>query len=378
MNTPITPNAGIQLSDQQRVAWLQLIRSENVGPATFRDLINHFGTATTALEALPELASRGNGPKQIKIASQRQAEQELTRLEKLGGRIICLGEPDYPSALLASDGSPPVISVLGSVQTLSRNAVAIVGSRNSSLSGVKLTKIFARDIAKADYVIVSGLARGIDTAAHEASLSRGTVAIFAGGVDHIYPSENKALADQIIAQNGAIISELPLSWKPRAQDFPRRNRIVAGMSLGILVVEAARRSGSLITARLANEMGRLVFAVPGSPLDPRSEGTNGLIKQGALLVSNADDILQALEPLSETNQQASYSLNEEDTKTLFSAEPDASDRSMVLRALNHTPTDIDELIRFTELSASTVQIVLLELALAGRIEHHTGNKVSLI
>jgi len=330
MNTPITPNAGIQLSDQQRVAWLQLIRSENVGPATFRDLINHFGTATTALEALPELASRGNGPKQIKIASQRQAEQELTRLEKLGGRIICLGEPDYPSALLASDGSPPVISVLGSVQTLSRNAVAIVGSRNSSLSGVKLTKIFARDIAKADYVIVSGLARGIDTAAHEASLSRGTVAIFAGGVDHIYPSENKALADQIIAQNGAIISELPLSWKPRAQDFPRRNRIVAGMSLGILVVEAARRSGSLITARLANEMGRLVFAVPGSPLDPRSEGTNGLIKQGALLVSNADDILQALEPLSETNQQASYSLNEEDTKTLFSAEPDASDRSMVL------------------------------------------------
>jgi len=243
---------------------------------------------------------------------------------------------------------------------------------------VKLTKIFARDIAKADYVIVSGLARGIDTAAHEASLSRGTVAIFAGGVDHIYPSENKALADQIIAQNGAIISELPLSWKPRAQDFPRRNRIVAGMSLGILVVEAARRSGSLITARLANEMGRLVFAVPGSPLDPRSEGTNGLIKQGALLVSNADDILQALEPLSETNQQASYSLNEEDTKTLFSAEPDASDRSMVLRALNHTPTDIDELIRFTELSASTVQIVLLELALAGRIEHHTGNKVSLI
>lgn len=378
MNTPLAPNSGIQLSQEQRMAWLQLIRSENVGPATFRDLINHFGTASAALEALPDLASRGRGSKQIKIASQSQSYEEFARLEKLGGRLICLGEPDYPEALRSADSPPPVISVLGNGKTLSRKSLAIVGSRNSSLSGVKLTRILASQIAKAEYTIVSGLARGIDTAAHEASITEGTVAVFAGGVDHIYPSQNSSLAKRILEQGGAIISEMPLSWNPRAQDFPRRNRIVAGLSLGLLVIEAAKRSGSLISSRLANEMGRLVFAVPGSPLDPRSEGTNDLIKQGALLVSKADDILQALEPLSESVQQANYSLNEEETKTFSSTEPDETDRAKLLNALDHTPSDIDELIRYTQLSASTVQMVLLELALAGRIEHHPGNKVSLV
>lgn len=378
MNSPLAPSSGIQLSQEQRMAWLQLIRSENVGPATFRDLINHFGTASAALEALPDLASRGRGTKQIKIASQSQSYEEFARLEKLGGRLICLGEPDYPEALRSADSPPPVISVLGNGKTLSRKSLAIVGSRNSSLSGVKLTRIIASQIAKSDYTIVSGLARGIDTAAHEASISDGTVAVFAGGVDHIYPSQNSSLAKRILEQGGAIVSEMPLSWNPRAQDFPRRNRIVAGLSLGLLVIEAAKRSGSLISARLANEMGRLVFAVPGSPLDPRSEGTNDLIKQGALLVSKADDILQALEPLSESVQQANYSLNEEETKTFSSTEPDESDRAKLLSALDHTPSDVDELIRYTQLSAPTVQMVLLELALAGRIEHHPGNKVSLV
>lgn len=378
MNTPLAPNSGIQLSQEQRMAWLQLIRSENVGPATFRDLINHFGTASAALEALPDLASRGRGSKQIKIASQSQSYEEFARLEKLGGRLICLGEPDYPEALRSADSPPPVISVLGNGKTLSRKSLAIVGSRNSSLSGVKLTRILASQIAKAEYTIVSGLARGIDTAAHEASITEGTVAVFAGGVDHIYPSQNSTLAKRILEQGGAIISEMPLSWNPRAQDFPRRNRIVAGLSLGLLVIEAAKRSGSLISSRLANEMGRLVFAVPGSPLDPRSEGTNDLIKQGALLVSKADDILQALEPLSESVQQANYSLNEEETKTFSSTEPDESDRAKLLSALDHTPSDVDEIIRYTQLSAPTVQMVLLELALAGRIEHHPGNKVSLV
>lgn len=378
MNSPLAPSSGIQLSQEQRMAWLQLIRSENVGPATFRDLINHFGTASAALEALPDLATRGRGSKQIKIASQSQSYEEFARLEKLGGRLICLGEPDYPEALRSADSPPPVISVLGNGKTLSRKSLAIVGSRNSSLSGVKLTRIIASQIAKSDYTIVSGLARGIDTAAHEASISEGTVAVFAGGVDHIYPSQNSSLAKRILEQGGAIVSEMPLSWNPRAQDFPRRNRIVAGLSLGLLVIEAAKRSGSLISARLANEMGRLVFAVPGSPLDPRSEGTNDLIKQGALLVSKADDILQALEPLSESVQQTNYSLNEEETKTFSSTEPDETDRAKLLSALDHTPSDVDELIRYTQLSAPTVQMVLLELALAGRIEHHPGNKVSLV
>ncbi len=376
MIPPLNSPSGIQLSDSQKLAWLRLIRSENVGPATFIELIKHYGTATDALAALPELVARGRG-KQIRLATEGDAEREMHRLHKVGARIICLGEPDYPSALRAADTPPPVLTVMGNATALQRNCVAIVGSRNASLSGKKLTRQFAETLADSGYSIVSGLARGIDTQAHQASLKQGTIAIFAGGIDHIYPSENEQLARDIVDQGGTLVSEMPPGWKPRAQDFPRRNRIVAGMALGLLVVEAANRSGSLISARLANEMGRLVFAVPGSPLDPRSYGTNKLIQQGAQLVTNAHDILQALEPVSQTPLQKPYSLDE-NKRIEYSEAPDDRERLNFVESLNHSPTDIDELIRYTGLDLGKIQMIILELELAGRVERHSGNRISLI
>ena len=378
MADALAPPVGIALDDDQRLAWLQLIRSENVGPTTFRELINHCGSASNALDALPELASRGRARKSLKVASRGDAEAELLRLQSMGGRMICLGEPDYPSALREADGAPPVLSVLGNADCMSRHAVAFVGSRNASLSGIKMARALAGDVGKRDYVTISGLARGIDSAAHEASLATGTIAVFAGGVDHIYPSENRQLARDIIDNGGALVSEMPLGTKPRAQDFPRRNRIVAGIALGLVVVEAARRSGSLISARLANEFGRIVMAVPGSPLDPRSEGTNHLVREGAVLIRNPDDIIEALEPLSNGSVQTSYSLSEPTDVKMPAPEPSEDDRQKVVSALDRTPTDIDELIRHTGLMPQQVQIVLLELSLAGTIERHPGNRVSLI
>ncbi len=374
---PLAAKPGIRLSDDQRIAWLQLIRSENVGPSTFRDLINHFGTAAAALEALPDLAARANSKKRIRIAVRSEAEQELQRLTQTGGTTVCLGEADYPPALRTADGAPPVLSVRGDTQILTRHSVAFVGSRNSSLAGVKLTKQLAGQTADAGYAIISGLARGIDSAAHQASLSQGTVAVFAGGVDHIYPHENTRLSDEIISNGGALVSEMPFGWKPRAQDFPRRNRIVAGIALGLVVVEAAKRSGSLISARLANEMGRLVFAVPGSPLDPRSEGANHLIKQGAQLITSADDILRAIEPLANEPLQSSYTLDEGSNKMELDSDPSQTDREKLLSALGHTPTDIDELLRFTEITPGSLHMLILELDLAGIVERHSGNRVSL-
>ena len=258
-----------------------------------------------------------------------------------------------------------------------RDVVAFVGSRNASLAVVKFTKILASGVAKAGYATISGLARGIDSAAHEATLQSGTIAVFAGGVDHIYPRENHSLSEAILENAGAVISEMPLGWQPRAQDFPRRNRIVAGIGIGLVVVEAARRSGSLISARLANEAGRLVFAVPGSPLDPRSEGANHLIREGAILVRDADDIISALEPMTIEPDQQAYSLSDRDRDEFEQIEPDQSVRERLLSALDLTPVDIDELIRFTGIEAKEMQILLLELDLSGRLERHPGNRVSL-
>lgn len=371
--------AGIALSESQRFSWLRLIRSENVGPATFRELINHFGSAQNALDALPDLAAQGRSKKAYKIAAISRVEEELERARNLGAQFVCLGEPSYPVALRAGDAPPPVLTVHGSLNALGRNCVAFVGSRNCSLAGIKLTKQLAADVANGGYVISSGLARGIDSAAHEASLQQGTIAVFAGGIDHIYPRENSRLANSIVENGGALISEMPFGWTPRAQDFPRRNRIVAGLALGLVVVEAARRSGSLISARLANEMGRTVFAVPGSPLDPRSEGANHLIKQGAQLITSANDILETLSPVSEMGIQSTYSLNETvDEDSDLRAPPTESDRERLLAALGHVPTQVDEILRFLEISPSVLQILLLELDLAGRLERHPGNCVSLI
>ena len=371
--------AGIVLTDQQRLSWLRLIRTENVGPSTFIDLIKRFGTADRALDELPALVAR-SGRKSIKITSVAQADAEFAKLTNFGARLVCLGEPDYPAALRAADAPPPVLTVVGSSEALTRHAVAFVGSRNASLAGAKLTGQLVSGVAAADYVVVSGLARGIDSAAHKASLNTGTIAAFAGGIDQVYPEQNEPLAHAIIDQGGAIISEMPFGWQPRAQDFPRRNRIVAGMALGLVVVEAAHRSGSLITARLANEMGRLVFAVPGSPMDPRSEGTNELIRQGAQLITSANDILTAIQPIAQSPQQAPYSLEEVRHIDMASNSevpaPDFDQRALLLEAMSYTPVSIDDLIRHTGLEAETVHMILLELTLAGVVERHGGNRVS--
>ena len=378
--TPADKSAGgIVLTDQQRLCWLRLIRTENVGPTTFIELIKRFGTADRALDELPALVAR-SGRRPIQIASQSQAEAEIAKLNACGGRLICLGEPDYPAALRAADAPPPVLSVRGNSEVLKRHAVAFVGSRNASLAGNKLTGELVSGVAAADYVVISGLARGIDSAAHRASLHTGTIAAFAGGIDQVYPEQNLQLAQEIIELGGAIVSEMPFGWRPRAKDFPRRNRIVAGLALGLVVVEAAHRSGSLITARLANEMGRLVFAVPGSPMDPRSEGTNELIRQGAQLITSANDILAAITPLASRTQQVPYSLEEvrhiDMAPKSETPSPDYDQRSLLLSAMSYAPVTIDDLIRHTKLDPDIVQMILLELALAGIIERHGGNRVS--
>ncbi|MEL6734525.1 MAG: DNA-processing protein DprA [Pseudomonadota bacterium] len=375
----LTTRNGVVLGEQQRLDWLRLIRSENVGPSTFITLINRFGTASAALDALPDLAQRGKTKRPIRIQPENKVAAELMALRRMGGDVICRGEPDYPTSLRATEGAPPVISVLGSRETLTRPSVAFVGARNASLAGTKFTAQLAGDVARAGFVIVSGLARGIDAAAHRAGLEGGTIAVFAGGLDRVYPSENERLAHEIVAKGGTLVAEMPLGWQGRAQDFPRRNRIVAGLGLGLVVVEAARRSGSLISARLANEYGRTVFAVPGSPLDPRSEGTNHLIQQGATLITCADDVVAALNPSAIDAAQNGYSLLEGDGEDYQDRdEPNDNERERLLSALDYTPMDLDEILRFADLNPAKAQLIILELELAGRVERHARNQVSLV
>jgi DNA processing protein len=370
---------GIALSERQRIAWLRLIRSDNVGPVTFRDLINHFGSAETALEMLPELSRRGGSTRAIRVASMAEAEKELAAAHRFGARFIGIGEPDYPPALRQIDGAPPLLAAKGNFDIGTVPSLGIVGSRNASISGTKFAAMIARDVGRAGYSIISGLARGIDTAAHRASLETGTIAALAGGLDQPYPPENIGLLDEITEGNGLAISEMPFGWEPRARDFPRRNRLIAGVSLGLAVVEAASRSGSLITARYAADFGRLVFAIPGSPLDPRCHGTNGLLKDGAIVTTEAQDILQALAPLSRidlfTPPQAEEP-GERDTGPMVPP-PNENDRARITDALGPTPVEIDDIIRHTGLSASAVYLVLLELDLAGRLHRHPGGLVSL-
>lgn len=368
------------LGDQQRINWLMLIRSENVGPATFRDLINHFGTAGAALEALPELAKHGGTPAKIKIASRESAEKEIEAAERAGAQFIGMGEPEYPSVLRGLSNPPPLVCIRGSVAPGLRTGVGIVGSRNASISGMKLTGRIARALGESGQTVISGLARGIDTAAHKATVESGTITVFAGGIDCPFPEENIPLANDIISNGGALLSEMPMGWKPRNIDFPRRNRLIAGLSLGVLVVEAARRSGSLITARMANETGRMVFAIPGSPLDPRSEGTNHLIKQGATLVTNATDIIEALSPVGGNEPQLPFDAGEDGEEYLGENTAEMTDtlRQRISSALGPTPTDIDDIVRLTGAGLGDVQLVLLELDLAGRLERHNANRVSLL
>ena len=371
------PAAGPRLSDRQRLAWLRLIRTPNVGPASFRELINRFGSAEAALEMLPELMISGGANRIVRIPSVAEAEAELDAARRAGARFVGIGEADYPALLKTIDNPPPLLAVKGEGAVFRLPAVAIVGARNASLAGIKMARMLAADVGRDGYAIVSGLARGIDTAAHRGSLSTGTVGALAGGLDIPYPPENAGLCDDIAARGGAIVSEMPFGWQPRAQDFPRRNRLVAGMALGLVVVEAAQRSGSLISARLANEMGRLVFAVPGSPLDPRAAGCNALLKDGVTLVTEAADILGALAPLAGIRAPRTAPMAEAPDMSA-TAPPGENERADVFETLGPTPTGIDEIIRHTGLSAAQVSMVLLELDLAGRLERHAGGNVSLV
>lgn len=369
---------GVALTERQRIAWLRLIRSDNIGPATFRDLINHFGSAEVALAALPELSARGGATRAIRIASEGEAHRELEAAHRFGARFVGIGEPEYPQALKQIDGAPPLLAVKGALAAANRPAVGIVGSRNASVAGAKFAAMVARDCGRAGYTVVSGLARGIDTAAHRASLETGTIAALAGGLDQPYPPENIGLLEEISNGNGLAVSEMPFGWEPRARDFPRRNRLIAGIALGLVVVEAAARSGSLITARLAGEFGRLVFAVPGSPLDPRCHGTNGLLKDGASIVTASSDVVEALAPLAQFDLfQPSVAEEPARDGSAMVPPPGESDRTRIIDALGPTPVEIDDVIRHTGLSASAVYLILLELDIAGRLHRHQGGLVSL-
>lgn len=375
-----TPETGRRLSDTQRLAWLRLLRSENVGPATFRALVNQFGGAEAAIKALPDLSRRGGRAQAIRLCSIEDAEAELARAKAIGAHLVAHGEAGYPLALAHVDAPPPLIYVKGRLELADMPIVAIVGARNGSAAGQKFTRQIANALGLEGFVIASGLARGIDTAAHTASLEAGTVAVVAGGIDVVYPPENAEL-QRAIGERGLLVSERTPGHRPKAKDFPRRNRLISGVALGVVVVEAAQRSGSLITARLAGEQGREVFAVPGSPLDPRATGTNNLLKQGATLVTAAADIVEALAPIlgrpaAATQTELSSSEDQQVPRPLPDIGQD--ERSRVLEALGPSPIDIDEIIRCTGIETRKVHIILLELDLAGRLQRHPRQLVSLV
>ncbi len=383
---------GIRLSDQQRLNWLRLIRSDNVGPASFRDLIAYCGSAAAALERLPQLV-RSTAKRPLRIHTIEQAEQELEAIERAGARLIGMGEPDYPQYLRQMLNPPPLVTLLGNTELFSKPPVAIVGARNASATACAFTSQLVRDLGANGFAIVSGFARGIDAAAHKASLETGTIAVLAGGLNRPYPPENLPLVEQIIDHGGIIISEMPFDWVPRAQDFPRRNRIIAGLSLGLAVIEAAQRSGSLISARLAAEMGRLVFAVPGSPLDPRANGTNTLLKNGAIMLTQVQDICDALAPMLRKDgtapQQAGFVFTEDSAQILAQAASlsletsniqlnGSADIERIRNALSSTPASVDAIIRHTELPASAVHLALLELDLAGQLQRSSDGLIVLL
>ncbi len=324
---------------------------------------------------MPSLAQRGGASGAPRICPREDALREIALAHKLGVRFVALREADYPARLQMIDDAPPLVAIRGHAAALTRPMVAMVGSRNASGAGLKFTQMIARELGEAGFVVVSGLARGIDAAAHKASLATGTVAVLAGGQDRIYPAEHASLVEAILP-GGAALSEMPLGWEPRASDFPRRNRLISGLSLGVVVVEAARRSGTLITARYALEQGREVFAVPGSPLDPRAEGTNGLIKQGATPVTETTDIVSVLAPIME--QHELFAREPERDIVADEGDPADDERARIVALLGPAPVQIDDLVRMAQSSPAVVRMVLLELEIAGRIERHGGGLVSLI
>jgi DNA processing protein len=360
------------LSYGERRDWLRLSLSENVGPITFRSLIAHYGDAGAALTALPELSRKGGLGRSVRIYESDRAEADFERAEACGARAVVAGEAGYPDLLRHIDAAPPLLWIKGRVELALAPAVAIVGARNASAVGLKFTRRLASEIGQEGFAIVSGLARGIDTAAHEAALASGTIAVLAGGIDVVYPPENHEL-HVAIGERGLLLSEMTPGTVPRAEHFPRRNRIISGIARATIVVEAALRSGSLITARLAAEQGREVFAVPGSPLDPRCEGANKLIREGATLLMSAADVLSALGR--SWTPPGDRFLESDGQEPL--AEATASERDRLMGLLSPSPVDVDDLVRESGLHPSLVTGLLLEFELAGRISRHPRGAVSL-
>ena len=366
------------LSEGERLDWLRLARSENVGPMTFFALLARYGTAAAVLDALPALARRGGRRRPIKVCSRAAAEREFAALAALGGRLLACGESAYPPLLAAIPDPPPVLALRGRAALLTGDSIAVVGARNASAGGLHFAERLAAELGAAGLVVVSGMARGIDAQAHAGALATGTVAVMGGGVDVLYPKENRSLFEQVL-ERGAVVSEAPLGTVPLGRHFPRRNRIVSGLARGVVVVEGAARSGSLITARLALEQGREVLAVPGSPLDPRSRGPNRLIRDGATLVEGADDVLDALgdggrrvlgEPRPEWPRPAAADGPQDD-------DAPQTARESVAALLGPSPVQVDLLVRQSRLTPAMVATILLELELAGRLERHPGSRVSL-
>lgn len=348
---------------------IRLIRSPSIGPVTYRQLIARFGSADAALAAIPDLARRGGG-KIPPLFSRDQAEREVAAVEKQGARYLVLGQGLYPPLLAALDDAPPILIARGNLNLLDKPAVAIVGARNASAAACRFARGLAHDLGQQELIVVSGLARGIDSAAHDGALETGTIGVVAGGIDVFYPPENET-RQKAMFERGLVVAEMPPGTEPRARHFPYRNRIIAGISLGTIIVEAAPRSGSLITARLATDAGREVMAIPGSPLDPRAQGCNQLIRDGATLVQNAADVVEAIEPA--RPRVASPKLPYEQSPP----EMDGEALDAVEALLGPAPVPVDEIIRLSGASSGAVQMALLELDLAGRLDRHAGNRVSL-
>jgi len=359
------------VSEQERFDRLRLIRSPRIGPVSYRQLLARFGTAGAALRAIPDLAARGGG--KASVADAGAVEREIAASRALGARYLLMGDADYPALLDQFEGAPPALIVRGDAALAAGQCIAMVGARNASAAAIRFARTLAQDLGQRGAVVVSGLARGIDTAAHQGSVGSGTIGVIACGLDVVFPPENRDLQAQI-ADVGLLVTEHPPGVQPLARHFPARNRIIAGLAVGTVVVEAAPKSGSLITARLAGEAGREVMAVPGSPLDPRAQGCNQLIREGATLIQNADDVLEAVGSIDiRMVRQGSFD---------FAGEPVSSDvaageRSAVIALLGHAPVPVDELIRLSGLSPAVVQTVLLELELAERLDRLAGGRVRL-
>ena len=352
---------------------LRLIRTPGIGPVAFRQLLLRFGSAGAALAAIPDLARRGGG-KVPAVFPRDKAERELESVEKLDARYLVLGQGLYPRALAELEDAPPLIVAKGNLALLDRPMVAIVGARNASAAACRFARGLAHDLGGEGVTVVSGLARGIDSAAHDGSLEAGTIAVIAGGIDIYYPPENEA-RQKDIAERGLLLAEMPPGTEPRARHFPYRNRIIAGLAAGTVVVEAAPQSGSLITARLAAEAGREVMAVPGSPLDPRTQGCNQLIRDGATLIQTAADVMESITQLNGKVASPSRSFEQQPPGDPVDTEPDI--RVRIEQLLGPSPVPVDEIVRLSGAPPGAVQLVLLELDLAGRLDRHAGNRVSL-